>query len=155
MCMVNLTYTSLFRNRIVTMAAAPPKDLFTTVCDNVLSRIGIQRDVIVNNEWARLADFQGFRYYRIQTWARESNRLPASSGGCYFGSVAMEKLQVLAYWANQMLLRGHTLVWDGFDDEIMWKSMYDAETHYAKSKQDSNAQWMDWLATNCYYLSYF
>ena len=89
MCMADLTYPSLFRNRIVTMAAAPPNDMVTTVCDNVLSLMSSQRDAIVNNVWARLSDFQGFNCNRIQTLARESNRLPESHGGCYFGSVAM------------------------------------------------------------------
>ena len=63
-----------------------------------------------------------------------------SRGGCYFGSVAMAKLQGLAYWANKMLLRGHTLVCDGFDYAMMQQSMDDAEIHYAKSKLDSDAQ---------------
>ena len=111
-------------------------DLVTTVCDNVLSLTTSQR----NNGWARLADFQGFNYDEIQTWAREINRLPASRGGCYFGSVAMAKLQGLTYWANQMLLRGNTLVCDGFDSAMMWKSMDDAEIHYDESKRDSDAQ---------------
>ena len=122
------------------MATAPPNDLVTTVCDNVLSLTAIQRDAIVNNGWARLADFQGFNYARIQTWARENNRLPELRGGCYFGSVAMAKLQGLVYLANQMLLRGHTLVCYGFDSAMMRKSMDDAEIHYAKSKRDSDAQ---------------
>ena len=58
------------------MYAAPPNDLVTTVCDNVLSLTASQWDEIVNNGWARLADFQGFNYNKIKTWARESNRLP-------------------------------------------------------------------------------
>ena len=113
--MANLTYPSLFRNRIVTMATAPPNDLVTTIGDNVLSITASQMDAIVNNIWDRLADFQGFKYYKIQTWARESNRLPESCGGWYFGSVAMENLQGLTYWENNMLLRGNTLVCNGFD----------------------------------------
>ena len=68
--MEDLTYTSLFRNQIVTMAAAPPNDLVTTVYDNVISLLDSQRDAIVNNGWSRLAGFQGFNYDRIQTWAR-------------------------------------------------------------------------------------
>ena len=103
------------------MAAAPPNYPVTTVCDNVLSPIASQRYVLVNNGWARLADFQSFNYDRIQTWVRESNRLPASRGGCYFGSLVMAKLQGLAYWANQMLLLGHTLVCDGFDAAMIWQ----------------------------------
>ena len=79
------------------MAASHPNYMVTTICDNVHSLKSSQRDAIMNNGWARLSDFQGFNYYRIQTWARESNRLPASHGGCYFGSVAMAKLQGLAY----------------------------------------------------------
>ena len=86
------------------MAAASPNDLVTTICDNILSLAASQRDAIVNNGWARLADFQGFNYGRIQTWARESNRLPASHVGCCFGSVAMAKLQGIAYGEKQMLL---------------------------------------------------
>ena len=66
--MADLTYPSLFRNGIVTMAAAPPNDMVTTVCDNVLSLKAIQRDVILNNGSDRLADFQGLNYDRIQTW---------------------------------------------------------------------------------------
>ena len=93
--MANLIYPSLLRNRIFTMATAPPNDLVTTVCDNVLYFMDRQRDAIMNNGWARLADFQGFNYERIQIWERERNRLPASRGGCYFGSVVMAKLQVL------------------------------------------------------------
>ena len=92
MCIADLTYPSLFRNRIVTMATAPHIDLVATVCDHVLSLTANQRDAIMNNGWACLADVQGFNYDRIQTWARESNCLPASSSGCYFGSVAMAKL---------------------------------------------------------------
>ena len=138
--MADITYPSLFQNRIVTMVAAPPNDMVTTVCDSVLSLMSSQRYAIVNNRWACLADLQGFNYGRIQTWARESNRLPASRGGCYFGSVAISKLQGLAYWANQMLLRGNPLVLDGFDSAIMRQSMDDANIHYAESKQDSNAQ---------------
>ena len=116
----------------------------------------------MNNIWARLADFQGFNYDRIQTWARESNRLPASHGGCYFGSVAMAKLQGLAYWENQMLLRGQTLVCDGFDSEMIRKLMDGAEIHYAKSKRDSNAQtpsnfkydeWIDWQQSVITYIT--
>ena len=68
--MADLTYPSMLRNRIVTMAAAPPNDLVTTVCDNVLSLMASQRGAIVNNGWDRLADFQGFNYDKIQTWAR-------------------------------------------------------------------------------------
>ena len=52
----------------------------------------------------------------------------------------MAKLQGLAYWANQMLLRGHTLVYDGFDYAMMRQSMDDAENRYAESKRDSDAQ---------------
>ena len=122
------------------MAAAPPSDLVTTVCDNVLSPIASQRYALVNNGWARLADFQGFKYDRIQTWARESKRLPASRGGCYLGLLVMAKLQGLTYWANRMLLRRHTLVCNGFDAAMMRKLMGDAEILYVKSKQDSNAQ---------------
>ena len=96
--MPELTYLSLFRNRIFTMATAPPNDLVITVCDNVISPMDSQRDEIVNNGWDRLADFQGFKYYRIQTWARESNCLLESRSGCYFGSVVMAKLKGLAYW---------------------------------------------------------
>ena len=132
--MADLTYSSLFRNRIVNMATSPPNDLVTTVCENVLSLKARQRDSIVNNGWARLDDFQGFNYDKIQTWVRESNRLPASRGGCYFGSVAMVKLQGLAYWVNWMLLHGHTLVCGGFDSVMMRKSMNDTEIHYPESK---------------------
>ena len=107
--MENLTHPSLFQNLIVVMAAAPPNNMVTTICDNVLSLTASKRDAIMNNEWDRLADFQGFNYDRIQTWAKKINRLPASRGGCYFGSVSMEKLQGLAYWEDHMLLRGHTL----------------------------------------------
>ena len=132
MCMSDLTYPSLFQNLIVTMAAAPPNDLVTNLCDNVLSITAIQRDAIVNNGWACLADFQGLNYDRIQTWPRESNRLPASRDGCYFVSVVMEKLKGLTYWVNWMLLRGHNLVCDGFDSEMMWQSMDDTKIHYAE-----------------------
>ena len=55
--MADLTYPSLFQNRIVTMAAAPPNDLVTTLCDNVLSLMAIQRDAIMKNKWACLSDF--------------------------------------------------------------------------------------------------
>ena len=85
MYIADLTYPPLFQNGIFTMAAAPPNDLVTTVCDNVISLEASQRDKIMDSKWARLADFQGFNYNRIQTWARESNPLPASCGGCYFG----------------------------------------------------------------------
>ena len=138
--MADLTYPFLFQNQIVTMAAAPPNDMITTVCDNVLSLTAIQRDAIVNNGWDHLAELQVFNYNRIHIWARKSNRLPASRGGCYFISVVVAKLQGLAYWENQMLLSGHTLVWDGFDAEMLRQSMDDAKIHYAESKQDSDAQ---------------
>ena len=85
MCMANLTYPSLFRNLIVPIAAAPPNNMVTTICDNVLYLTASQRDAILNNGWARLSDFKGFNYDRTQIWARENNRLPASRGGCYFG----------------------------------------------------------------------
>ena len=74
------------------MALEPPNNLIITVFDNVLYLTDIQRDAIVKNVLACLADFQGFNYDRIQTWARESNLLPESCGGCYFGSVEMAKL---------------------------------------------------------------
>ena len=139
MRMADLTYPSLFWKLIVTMATAPPNDLVTTICDNLLSITARQRDEIVNNGWAWLADFQGFNYDRIQTWAKESNRLPESRSGCYLGSVAMTKLHGLAYWANQMLPHGHTLVWDGFDATMMQQLMDDAEIHYAESKRNRDA----------------
>ena len=113
------------------MDAVPPNDLVTTVCDNVLSLTAIQRDKIVNNGWYHLSELQGLIYDRIQTWEREINCLPSSRGGCYFGSVAMAKLQGLAYWANKMLLHGHTLVCDAFDAAMMRKLMDDSEIHYA------------------------
>ena len=62
MCMVNLKYPSQFLNQIVIMAAAPPKNLVTTVCENVFSLTASQRDATVNSGWAPLADFQGFNY---------------------------------------------------------------------------------------------
>ena len=144
------------------MAAAPPNDLVTTICANALSLTSIQRGAIVNSGWDRLAYFQCFNYDRIQTWARESNRLPASRGGCYFGSVVMAKLQGLEYWANQMLLLGHTLVCNDFDSAIMRQSMDDAKIHYAKSKRDSDSQtpskfnyyeWIDWQKSVITYLT--
>ena len=52
----------------------------------------------------------------------------------------MSNIQGLAYWENQMLLRGHTLVCDGFDSAMMRQSMNDAEMHYDESKRDSDAQ---------------
>ena len=70
MCMADLTYPSLLQHQIVTMAAAPPNNLVTTECDNLLYLTAIQRDAIMNNGWAHLTDFQGFNYDRIQTWAR-------------------------------------------------------------------------------------
>ena len=121
------------------MDAAPPNELVTTVCDNVISLTATQRDKIVNNRWDRLSEFQGFNYNIIQTWARESNILPASHGGCYLGSVAMAKIQGIAYWANQMLLCGHNLVCDGFDAAMMRQSMDYANIHHAESKRDSDA----------------
>ena len=60
MFMADLTYPSLFRNRIFTMPAAPPNNLVTTIHDNVLSLTASQRGAIVNNRWARLSDFRGF-----------------------------------------------------------------------------------------------
>ena len=85
----------------------------------------------MNNGRYCLADFQGFKYGRIQTWARESNHLLASCGGFYFGSVLMANLQGIAYWVNQMLLRGKTLVCVGFDATMMRQLMDDAKIHYA------------------------
>ena len=161
-CMANLTYPSLFQNIIVTIAAAPPNNLVTTVCYNVLSLTAILRDAIVNIRWARLSDFQGFNYDRIQTWARKITRLPTSGGVCYFRSVVVAKLQGLSYWVNQMLLSGHNIFCDGFDAAMMRQSMNDAEIHYAKSKQDSDAQtpskfkydeWIDWQQSIITYLT--
>ena len=111
MCMADLTYHYMFQNRIVTMATSSPNDLVTTVCDNMISLTAIQRDEIMNNGWAWLADFQGFNCDRKHTWEMESNRLPASRDGCYFGSLAMEKLQGITYWVNQMLLHRNTFFW--------------------------------------------
>ena len=74
----------------------------------------------------------------------------------------MAKLQGLAYWANQMLLRGHTLVCGGFDSAMMQQLMDDAEIHYAESKRDSDAQtlykfkyceWIDWQQSYITYLT--
>ena len=74
----------------------------------------------------------------------------------------MAKLQGLAYWANKMLLRGHTLVCDGFDGAMMRQSMDDADIHYTKSKQDTDAQtpskfkyeeWIDWQQSVITYLT--
>ena len=74
----------------------------------------------------------------------------------------MAKLQGLAYWANQMLLRVHTLFCDGFDYEMMRQSMDDSEIHYAESKRDSDAQtpskfkydeWIDWQQSVIPYLT--
>ena len=160
--MADLTYPSLLKDRIVTMAAAPPNDLVTTVCDNVLSLTASQRDAIMKNGWNFLDDFQGLNYDRIKTWARESNRLLESRGGCYFVSVAMAKLQGLTYWANHMILRGHTLVCDGFDYEMMRQLMDGADIHYAESKRDSDAQiptkfkydeWIEWQQSVITYLT--
>ena len=160
--MADLIYPSLFQNLIVTMAAAPVNNLVTIVCDNVLSLTASQRNAIVNNGWSRLADFQGFKYDRIQTWARESNCLPASSGECYFGSLAMGKLQGLVCWVNQMLLRGNTLVCGGFDSAMMQQSMDDSEIQYAESKRYSDDQtpskckydeWIDWQKIVITYLT--
>ena len=119
------------------MAAAPCNNLVTTVCDNVISLTESQMYAIVNNVWARLSDFQGFNYDRIQTWVRKSKRLPALRGRCYFGSVAMEKIQGISYLANHMLLHEHSLVCDGFDAAMMRQSMDDAKIHYAESKQET------------------
>ena len=61
-----------------------------------------------------------------------------------------------------MLLRRHTLVCGGFDSEMMQKLMDDAKIHYAKSKQDSDAQtpskfkydeWIDWQQSVITYLT--
>ena len=122
------------------MAVAPNNYLVTTVCDKEIYLTASQRDAIVNNMWACLDDFQGFKYYRIQTWARESNHLPASRVGCYFGSVAMAKLQGIAYWEIQMLLHEQTHVCDGFDAAMLQQWMDNAEIHYTESKQDIDAQ---------------
>ena len=74
----------------------------------------------------------------------------------------MAKLQGLVYWANKMLLRGNTLVCNGFDSELMRKSVDDAEIHYAKSKRESDAQtpsklkhdeWIDWQQSVITYLT--
>ena len=74
----------------------------------------------------------------------------------------MANLQDLSYWANQMLLRGHTLVNDGFDAANLRQSIYDANIHYAKSKQDSDVQtlskfkddeWIDWQQSIITYLN--
>ena len=97
-------------------------------------------DEIVNNEWARISDFQGFNYDRIQTWERGINRLLESRGGCYFWSVVLAKLQGLSYWVNEIILRRHTLVCNGFDAVIMRQFMDDAEIYYSESKRVSDAQ---------------
>ena len=60
--MADLTYASQLRKRIVTMAAAYPNNLVTTVCDNMLYLTASQMDEIINNGWDRLAEFQGFNY---------------------------------------------------------------------------------------------
>ena len=74
----------------------------------------------------------------------------------------MAKLQGLAYWANQMLLRGQILVCYGFDAAMMRQLMYDAEIRYAKAKQASDAQtpfkfkydkWIDWQQSVITYLT--
>ena len=61
-----------------------------------------------------------------------------------------------------MLLRGHTLVCDGFDSALIRQSMDDAEIHYSESKQDSDAQtlykfkydeWIDWKKRFITYLT--
>ena len=74
----------------------------------------------------------------------------------------MAKLQGLSYWVNQMLLRGHNIFCDGFDAAMMRQSMNDAEIHYAKSKQDSDAQtpskfkydeWIDWQQSVITYIT--
>ena len=60
MCMADLTFPSVSQNQIVFTAAAPPNNVVSTACDNVLSLMASPRDAIMNNRWARLSDFQGF-----------------------------------------------------------------------------------------------
>ena len=60
--MADLTYPYVLQNQIFTMAAEPPNDLVTTVCDNVLYLTASQMDEIINNGWDLLAEFQGFNY---------------------------------------------------------------------------------------------
>ena len=49
---IRISVTCHARKLIVTMATAPPNDLVTTICDNLLSITARQRDEIVNNGWA-------------------------------------------------------------------------------------------------------
>ena len=61
-----------------------------------------------------------------------------------------------------MILRGHTLVCDGFDSAMMRQSMDESEIHYSKSKHDRDAQtpskfkydeWIDWQQSVITYLT--
>ena len=57
----------------------------------------------------------------------------------------MKKLKGLAYWANQMLLCGNTLVCDGFDSAMIWHAQ-----NQSKFKYD---EWIDWQQSVITYLT--
>jgi hypothetical protein len=145
---------------IVTMAAAPNTTV-RTLTTGVMRLTNNQAQAVEDNGWADLQDFQGFNYSRIRDWVSDSNKRPATRGGCNFGSVAASKVQGLNYWVNQSILRGHTLDTADFTQDVMRQAMEDVEIHYAESQRESDAtmpskfkydDWIDWQQSVITYL---
>lgn len=138
---------------IVIMAAAAPNNLVITLTEHVLELTPQQRAAITQNGWVRLGDFRDFGYQQIKDWTDTMEKRTLARGGVNFGSVAFKKLQALAYWCNQQLLRGKVLDCGDFDADALQQSMEDFQIDYKESKRESDAQmppsftydkWVDW-----------
>ena len=141
--------------------AAAPNDLVITVTEHVLQLTQAQRTAITNNGWIRLVDFRDFGYNEMKDWVDKIEKRAVNRGGVNFGSVAFKKLQALAYWCNQQILRGKTLDCANFTGDVLRQAMTDYQIDYEESKRESDAQlpskfvydeWVDWQQSVITYL---
>ena len=97
----------------------------------------------------------------MKDWISRVNKRPTGRGGCTFGLVAASKLQVLNFWINQELLKGHEIENGQFDNASMRRAMEDVKITRLEAKVDNDTKkpsqflYEDWVDCQHSVVTYF
>ena len=105
-------------------------DLLKTIT-NVLVLSVKQREVSFDDGYDTISNIIHWKYDKIHEW-----KLTTTRGGDYFGERKTKCLQVLAWWANNLTLRGKHIVLANFDATMVTDCIDEAKLDYKDDQKD-------------------
>jgi len=110
---------------------------FLESLNNVLNLTGPQVNSLVGEGYSEATTLVNWTYKEIRNWCHAKSKIAVNRGGAIFGDRKTKCLLGLAWWVNDLTLRGLQVDITAFDDEMLTEAIDEAKLEYEEGKVES------------------